>query len=65
MTSFTNKQHVVMVIDGRASRTIFIFESSQSELLIAGPPYPDLVVVQIDGGTDAPIGLAFGDEQDP
>ena len=53
-----------MVIDGRASRTIFIFESSQSELLIAGPPYPDLVVVQIDGGTDAPIGLAFGHEQD-
>ena len=53
-----------MVIDGRTPRAIFIFETSQAELLIAGPPDPDLVVVQIDGRTDAPVGRTVGHEQD-
>ena len=58
------QQHVVMAIDVRTPRTFLVEETSETELSITFSPDADLVVMQIDGGTDAAIGRAVGHEQD-
>ena len=64
VTSFTSKQHVVVVIDARTTRAILVIEPGQAELLIALPPDADLVVVQIDGLADVAVGPTVGHQQD-
>src|SRR5208282_2505049 len=46
------------------ARTLLVFEPGQPELFVAGPPHPDLVVMQIDQPADRSIRLAVGHEQD-
>src|SRR5487761_2036283 len=58
------QEHVVMVVDDRASRPLLVFQTGQSELLVAGAPHPDLVVVEVAQLADGPVGLTVGGEQD-
>ncbi len=58
------EQHIVVVIDDGAARTLLVFEPSQAEFLVAFPPNVHLVVVQIYELTNGSIRLALGHEQD-
>jgi hypothetical protein len=45
-----------VVIDDGTTGTLLVLEPGQAELLVAFPPDPDLVVVQIDSLADVAIG---------
>ncbi len=52
VTSFTKKQHVVVVIDTRETAALEVVEAGEPELVVTLSPHADLVVVQVDGEKD-------------